>query len=104
MVGGIYRDRWHRGCATYCHEGRESHLECVPCLVRQALDAARMATDDESVQEAVLSEANRPIWFVLMAKCMVIAADNGCDPGSLVLQRGSAPGAFAVTPVSNTPD
>ncbi len=52
----------------------------------------------------MLSEANRPIWFVLMAKCTVIAADIGCDPGSLVVQRGSAPGAFAVTPVSNTPD
>ncbi len=34
-----------------------TYLDCVPCLVRQALDAARMATDDESVQEKVLRRA-----------------------------------------------
>jgi len=31
-------------------------LECLPCFVRQALEAARMATDDETVQERVVRE------------------------------------------------
>ncbi|MGB8019670.1 MAG: ARMT1-like domain-containing protein [Candidatus Nanopelagicales bacterium] len=32
-------------------------MDCLPCLLRQALEAARMATDDESVQGAILDEA-----------------------------------------------
>jgi uncharacterized protein with ATP-grasp and redox domains len=34
-------------------------LECVPCFVRQALDSARLVTDDEAVQEQVLREVLR---------------------------------------------
>lgn len=33
-----------------------TYLECVPCFVRQCLDASRMASDDEAVHEAVLRE------------------------------------------------
>ena len=31
-------------------------LDCIPCLVRQALEAARFATDDGEVQQQVLRE------------------------------------------------
>jgi uncharacterized protein with ATP-grasp and redox domains len=31
-------------------------LDCMACYVRQALDASRLATDDEKIQEAVLRE------------------------------------------------
>ena len=31
-------------------------LECLPCFIRQPLDAARMATDDVAVQEAIMRE------------------------------------------------
>ena len=31
-----------------------TYLECIPCFFRQALDAARMVTDDEEIQKAVL--------------------------------------------------
>lgn len=37
-----------------------------------------------------LSDVTRPIWFVLMAKCAVIASDIGCEQGSLVLMRRPA--------------
>ena len=37
-----------------------------------------------------LSEAPRPVWFVLMAKCEVIARHIGCEPESFVLQRQGA--------------
>jgi len=30
------------------------HLECIPCYMRQALDAIRMVTDDTKVQEEIL--------------------------------------------------
>jgi uncharacterized protein with ATP-grasp and redox domains len=33
------------------------HLECIPCYVRQALDAVRMVTDDKEIQEKVLRES-----------------------------------------------
>jgi uncharacterized protein with ATP-grasp and redox domains len=38
-----------------------------------------------------LSDPTRPVWFVLMAKCGVIARHIGCDPGSLVLLRVPGP-------------
>jgi uncharacterized protein with ATP-grasp and redox domains len=31
-------------------------LDCIPCFIRQALDAARLATDDEETHERVLRE------------------------------------------------
>ncbi|MBN1492040.1 MAG: DUF89 family protein [Phycisphaerae bacterium] len=33
-----------------------TYLDCIPCCVRQALDASRMVTDDVAVQERVLRE------------------------------------------------
>ncbi|BET67288.1 hypothetical protein ASA1KI_22060 [Opitutales bacterium ASA1] len=35
---------------------RKAALDCVPCLSRAALDAARLATRSESVQEAIVGE------------------------------------------------
>jgi uncharacterized protein with ATP-grasp and redox domains len=32
----------------------KTHLECAPCFLRQALEAARMSTGDESIHEEVL--------------------------------------------------
>jgi uncharacterized protein with ATP-grasp and redox domains len=32
-------------------------LDCLPCLLRQALEAARMASDDEAVQGRIMDEA-----------------------------------------------
>ena len=34
-------------------------FDCIPCFVRQALDAARFATDDAAIQEQVLRESLR---------------------------------------------
>ena len=33
------------------------HLECVPCYIRQALEAAKMATDDRRLHERILRES-----------------------------------------------
>jgi uncharacterized protein with ATP-grasp and redox domains len=35
------------------------YLDCIPCFVRQALDAARLATDDERIHEKVVREVLR---------------------------------------------
>lgn len=35
----------------------KAHLECVPCFLRQALEAAKMSTADEAVQEEGLRQA-----------------------------------------------
>ena len=34
-------------------------LDCIPCFVRQALDSARLATDDEQIHEQVVRETLR---------------------------------------------
>ena len=33
------------------------HLECVPCFIRQTLEAAQMVTDDKGILEKILKEA-----------------------------------------------
>ena len=33
------------------------HLECLPCYIRQALDAIRMVTDDKEIQEKALRKS-----------------------------------------------
>lgn len=37
----------------------KSYLDCIPCFVRQTLDAVRMVTPDEAIQERVLREVIR---------------------------------------------
>lgn len=32
-------------------------LDCLPCMLKQVLEAARMATDDEKIQEQIIAEA-----------------------------------------------
>ena len=32
------------------------HLDCIPCFIKQSLEASRMATDDPAVQEKVLKK------------------------------------------------
>ena len=31
-------------------------LDCIPCFIRQALDAARLSTDDKQIHEQVVRE------------------------------------------------
>ncbi|MDY6913165.1 MAG: ARMT1-like domain-containing protein [Planctomycetota bacterium] len=39
----------------------KTFLDCIPCFVRQALDAARLATDDQAIHEQILREVLRKI-------------------------------------------
>ena len=39
-------------------------LECIPCLLKQALNAARLATDDPAVQEQVLKSVMKELLDV----------------------------------------
>lgn len=34
----------------------KTHLDCVPCIVRQSLDSARLVTDDEEIHKQLLRE------------------------------------------------
>ncbi|GAI55021.1 unnamed protein product, partial [marine sediment metagenome] len=34
----------------------KTYLECFPCFLRQALEAARLATSDEAIQRMVLNQ------------------------------------------------
>ena len=35
----------------------KTNLDCIPCLLRQALESARLATKDETIHEAILRDA-----------------------------------------------
>jgi uncharacterized protein with ATP-grasp and redox domains len=37
----------------------KTYFDCIPCFVRQALDAARLATDDEQIHEKAVREVLR---------------------------------------------
>jgi len=43
-------------------------LDCIPCFVRQALDASRLATEDEQIHEKVVREVLRLAVDVDMSK------------------------------------
>jgi len=34
----------------------KTYLECIPCFIRQSLEAARMATDDEAIHEEIIKD------------------------------------------------
>lgn len=34
----------------------KTHFDCIPCIIRQALDSARLVTDDEQIHEQILRE------------------------------------------------
>lgn len=50
------------------------HLECVPCYIRQTLDAAKMATKDEKLQEQILRES------------IIAASEFDIDSSGFILQ------------------
>jgi hypothetical protein len=56
---GSDRDRRHTTRRTLVEQTMRSYLDCIPCLVRHALQAARFATDDESIHRRVLHEVLR---------------------------------------------
>jgi uncharacterized protein with ATP-grasp and redox domains len=67
-----------------------TYLDCIPCFFRQALEAARISGADMILSKGqgnfeALSEEKRPIFFMLMAKCPVVAKDIGCNVGDIVL-------------------
>jgi uncharacterized protein with ATP-grasp and redox domains len=62
-------------------------LEDCSEAMRSRFQGAEMVIAKGQGNYETLSEAPRPVWFLLMAKCGVIARHIGCDPGSLVLRR-----------------
>ena len=37
-------------------------LDCVPCMLRQALEASRIVTDDIEIQDKVVEETMKILW------------------------------------------
>jgi len=80
-------------------------LETCSAEFRERFERADLVIAKGQGNYETLSEAPRPVWFILMAKCPVIAGHLGCEVGSLVLRRGagsraspSASGASAPEP------
>ena len=62
---------------------------------RNRFDEADMVIAKGQGNYETLSDVEKDIFFVLKAKCPVIARDLGCEVGSLVLQRSSWDEAIA---------
>ena len=65
----------------------KTYLECIPCFMQQALRAGRMATDSKGQGNYEgLSDINRPLFFLLKAKCKVISKDLGVNKNDIILK------------------
>ena len=52
---------------TKTHSASEimkTYLDCIPCFIKQSLEAARMATDDEEIQAEVLREVMKHLQAI----------------------------------------
>ena len=69
----------------------KAYLDCIPCFVRQSLEAARMATDDEDIHREVLDkvmkdlrenslEGKKPPDIADRVHYIVRKLTNGTDP------------------------
>ena len=77
-----------------------TYLECIPCFVRQALDASRMATDNRVIHEQVLRETLRlaakmpfdhsPPWMGQQIHRLLREATGNFDPYAEVKRRSNA--------------
>ncbi len=66
------------------------HLDCVPCLQRQVVQAARLATNDEKLQEQILREtlqallqsdwSTRPTIMVATTQNIIAKITGNADP------------------------
>ena len=64
---------------------------CTPDFLRLYRDADVVISKGQGNFE-VLSDETRPIFFLFMAKCPVVARDVGCSIGELILLRSPQPG------------
>lgn len=46
-----------------------THLDCIPCFVRQALEAARFVTDDKAIHESLLRDLLREASEMNLSQC-----------------------------------
>jgi len=70
---------------------------CDDAFRRRFADADLLVAKGQGNYET-LSETDKDIFFILQAKCPVIARDLGCEVGSLLLRRGGrAPAGAAET-------
>jgi uncharacterized protein with ATP-grasp and redox domains len=83
----------------------KTYLDCIPCFMKQCLQAARMTDCSVDVQKEfvdifnsadmiiskgqgnyeTLSDKPGPLFFLLMAKCPVIAEHAGCKLKDILL-------------------
>jgi len=63
---------------------------CSPAFRRRFEEADLIIAKGQGNYET-LSDVNRPVFFVLMAKCPVVAGHIGCRVGDLVVRRGGGP-------------
>ena len=54
----------------------QTHLDCIPCLVRQTLDSVRFVTDDEQIHEQVVRKVLRQASYMDMSQSVPAIAQE----------------------------
>ena len=62
--------------------------QCLPCLVNQVIKVADITAKGQANYECLSEYEKKKIYFLLMAKCQVIANDIGVATNSLVCLNG----------------
>jgi len=65
-------------------------LETCSEAFRERFMAADLVIAKGQGNYETLSKAPRPVWFILMAKCPVIAGHLGCEVGNLVIRESAS--------------
>ena len=72
-------------------------LEACSSTFRQRFDRADLILAKGQGNYETLNRVDAPVFFLLMAKCPVIARTIGCNVGDMVIRRGAATGGRSAT-------
>jgi len=78
-------------------DGPGTILESCSSAFRQRFDRADLVLAKGQANYESLSDADKDIFFILKAKCPVIARDLDCEIGQMILRRSKASGEACVT-------
>lgn len=78
-------------------DGPGTILESCSPQFRERFDRADLIVAKGQANYESLSDADKDIFFVLKAKCPVIARDLDCEIGQMILRRSKASGEACVT-------
>jgi len=78
-------------------DGPGTILESCSPQFRERFDRADLIVAKGQANYESLSDVDKPIFFILKAKCPVIARDLDCEIGEMILRRSNVSGQVGIT-------